>query len=378
MASTFFKTRQAAAVLKHELLVRYLRVFVQKTGSTAPGHQVAFLDGYAGPGAYEDGNRGSPAIAIDVARIVAANDNLRGFLVEDDPDTFSALQQFVAQERPDWSVYKGDIETHLPDILSKALGLPMFAFLDPFGPGIPFTALTGTLLGRSPGVATRRQRQATEVLLNFSLSGLRRFAGHLGSAKTYKAKDAFIDRLDSVLDGPWWRSIWETEPASTRETIILDEYMTRLSMAHGRWTVTPVPVADRWEGPPIYYLIHLTQHRDGEWEFNQALSMATEVYRQYCHETVGKFDLYPLDDRASDWVNAIEHNLEELLAAEGAFVIGDRVPEVYGSTLGVAREMHVRAAIDTLHTRGTISTSSKGNIRNKRLEPTGGGQTKLI
>jgi hypothetical protein len=51
--SQFFKEQRPAAVLKHGILHRYLRVFASKTGSTAPGHRVAYLDGYSGPGQYQ-------------------------------------------------------------------------------------------------------------------------------------------------------------------------------------------------------------------------------------------------------------------------------------------------------------------------------------
>jgi three-Cys-motif partner protein len=68
MTESFFETKQPAAVLKHELLRRYLRVYVQKTGSTSKDGRVAYLDAYAGPGFYDDGSAGSPAIAVERSR----------------------------------------------------------------------------------------------------------------------------------------------------------------------------------------------------------------------------------------------------------------------------------------------------------------------
>lgn len=44
----YFEKKQAAAVLKHGILRRYLHVFVSKTGS--PAGEVVYVDGYAGPG----------------------------------------------------------------------------------------------------------------------------------------------------------------------------------------------------------------------------------------------------------------------------------------------------------------------------------------
>ena len=53
--SKFHEAKQAAAVLKHAVLDRYVTPFASKTGSTSKDGRVAFIDGYAGPGRYADG-----------------------------------------------------------------------------------------------------------------------------------------------------------------------------------------------------------------------------------------------------------------------------------------------------------------------------------
>jgi hypothetical protein len=47
--SAFFDKPQAAAILKHQVLFRHLKVFASKTGSQSDG-RVCFVDGYAGAG----------------------------------------------------------------------------------------------------------------------------------------------------------------------------------------------------------------------------------------------------------------------------------------------------------------------------------------
>ena len=93
----FFERPQAAAKLKHEILGGYLRPFVQKVGSTAPGKTVAYLDGYAGPGQYDDATPGSPAIAVGVADVVANVDSVVGHLVESDPACHEALRKLIEE-----------------------------------------------------------------------------------------------------------------------------------------------------------------------------------------------------------------------------------------------------------------------------------------
>ena len=54
------------AVLKHGLLVRYAYYFAGRAGAAARG-RVAFVDGYAGEGRYDDGSPGSPLLLASQA-----------------------------------------------------------------------------------------------------------------------------------------------------------------------------------------------------------------------------------------------------------------------------------------------------------------------
>ena len=79
----FFQEPQGAAILKHGILRRYLPVFTAKVGSTAG--EVDYLDCYAGPGLYDDGSDGSPALALATAEAIASyhgRASLHGHLIE--------------------------------------------------------------------------------------------------------------------------------------------------------------------------------------------------------------------------------------------------------------------------------------------------------
>lgn len=65
-SSDFFGQRNAQAVLKHGILTRYAYYFAGRAGSATQG-RVAFIDGYAGEGRYEDGNPGSPLLLASQA-----------------------------------------------------------------------------------------------------------------------------------------------------------------------------------------------------------------------------------------------------------------------------------------------------------------------
>ncbi len=352
--TAFFAERRPAAVLKHGILRRYLRVFASKTGSTAPGGRVAYLDGYSGPGEYEDGTPGSPMLAAETAEILSTIRELEGFYVERDHATFERLRDTLSSTGHRCTLYEGEVEGSLPRIMNAVGDAPLFAFFDPFGLGISFDALTHHVLGRKRG----RSGPATEVLLNFSLPGLRRNAGHLTSGSTdpryVKARPRLVARVDRMLGGDWWHQLWRGRIGG-REGLILRGYVERLRKAAGGWGSMVVPVSNRWDGPPVYCLVFLTSYRGGLWVFNEVLSNAMEEYRQYVHEFHGMLDLEPLPDREARWIGHIAENIMRTCEA-ASFIIGDRIPEVLGDALGLAREKHIRRALKRLCEEGAIQT----------------------
>lgn len=366
----FFAEQQGAAVLKHGLIRRYPRVFASKTGKWATNHRVVLVDGYAGAGVYEDGSVGSPVLAADTASALSATRNVVGVYVEKDDEMFTRLEKVMAAH-PDHEahVLNGSVEDKLDEILALAGTSPSFFFFDPFGLGIPFDLLTGNVLARSQRQGAFRSGPATEVLLNFSLSGLRRQAGHLTSRSidpTYlKARDTIIESLDSWLGGDYWRSMW-TRGDDNKLLEITREYCNRLHQAAGGWSYWSVPVSDRWDGPASYVLVFLTQHADGFWLFHEALSGAMEDFYDWCHR--GTLDLDPKEEREARWVQHIETNIQRLLT-DAPFTVREKMTEVYGTALGVAREKHIRAAIKSLHKAGRTKTDGKGEVGPMRVLP---------
>src|SRR4249919_4181685 len=65
-SSDFFGQRSAQAVLKHGVLTRYAHYFAGRAGAATQG-RVAFIDGYAGEGRYQDGSPGSPLLLASQA-----------------------------------------------------------------------------------------------------------------------------------------------------------------------------------------------------------------------------------------------------------------------------------------------------------------------
>lgn len=329
---------------------------------------MAYLDGFAGPGLYESGAPGSPALASETADTLSHIRNLEGYYVEKDRQNYEDLCKNLAGAEA--TIFHGTVEEHLPDILRRVGDAPLFAFFDPFGLGIPFNILAEDVLGRR---GESRAQPTTEVLLNFSLPGLRRNAGHLLSQKKnpsyLKARTKLLARLDAVLGGDWWRDVWREDDPDRGHNVFV-EYLERLRKAIGSYGSLWVSVSNRWEGPTIYNLILFSGFQGGFWAFNQALSSAMEEYRTHCHEVAGQMDLEPLEVREDRWRSEIAENVQRLIDEDAApFQVSHRMKEVYGSTLGEAREKHVRAAIKQLYAEGKTGTSGVGSVERMIIEP---------
>lgn len=97
----FFEERSTASRVKHMLLLRHLPVFAMKTSIGMTARRVYHLDGYAGPGMYDDASPGSPLIAADGAAFLGrtssqvrstAHCDLVGIYIEEDPTSAARLR----------------------------------------------------------------------------------------------------------------------------------------------------------------------------------------------------------------------------------------------------------------------------------------------
>lgn len=369
----FHKTKKSAAVLKHEIIDQYATPFASKTGKYSPGGRVAFIDGYAGPGRYDDGAEGSGAMLLRKAHELAAMASPRQVelhFVEQDPDTAAKLRGVVATEGagidPEPTITDGDISTHLPGLLQAAAGIPLFVYLDPCGLIIPMDKVA-TIFDRPSGYGT----SATEVLINLT-AHLRRFAGMLTSDNPVEAS---LKRMDDVCGGNWWRQAWldKLPDKDAAEKAVVTGYAAKLrerGKGVGTWTIEIKPRADL---KPLYYLVFATRHIDGLLYFGESASLGLERWRRYHAELAATDDLFGAKEdwearwKADEarlkakWVDILAERLTAELAKGKPFRIIDRADEVLGDDLvGVVRSTHMRAAVNKVLAAGNTSTDPKG------------------
>jgi hypothetical protein len=129
---------------------------------------------------------------------------------------------------------------------------------------------------------------------------------------------------------------------------------------------------------PQYVLVLFTTHREGAWHFADALGKAGVEWEQaWVEEQVrrgeigtptlfGEPPVFDPDEYAKlnepRWVAIIEQNIDRLLSSGQPFRLADAVPEVYGTVLGQAWIPQVRAAIRSLHRKGSVAQDGTGDF----------------
>ena len=165
---------------KHAILRRYLQAWFPIL-SRHHG-RVVYVDGFAGPGRYSNGEDGSPIIALKAALdhfAIPQHTELVFVFVERKSDRLAWLQdvellQLKLPSHFETQLLEGEFECRfgrlLDELDSKGLKIaPTFAFIDPFGiTGLPF-ALVERLL----------TRPRCEALITFMSSSIERFVTEL-------------------------------------------------------------------------------------------------------------------------------------------------------------------------------------------------------
>jgi three-Cys-motif partner protein len=164
---------------KHDILRGYLSAWLPIMSKY--NRRLAYVDGFAGPGVYTDGEPGSPVIAIKSFLDHAQRDLITAELVyvfiEEDEDRAARLTEEIEKlgELPDqvkWHVIEGAFQDTFAEALEhveeSGVGLaPTFAFIDPFGYAQAPMSLSGRFL----------QFDRCEVLIYVPLRFLNRFLG---------------------------------------------------------------------------------------------------------------------------------------------------------------------------------------------------------
>lgn len=374
--SEFFGNRDAKAVLKHGLLARYAKYFAGRAGKATRG-RVAFIDGYAGKGRYDDGNPGSPLLLATQAHGAETfgRDVLLAFVEQDDDLRAKLASTLTADGIEADQLLGGDFDEAVDGLLKRYADRAVLLFVDPFGLAISRETLTRILKGRSRG-------RPIDVLYHFSLLTVAR-QGALGVTDK-RGATLSAEQLDTALGAGIWRAAFTassgTEGAATQAALtVAHAFATQIAVEAGVFA-TSIPVRRRPEHLPTYLLTLFSGDRKAHWGF---ADMAGKTYVDWLHHCDREdFEANLQRDQELGLLKLIEdqepeiEKIDRLLAQEAAVYFADHLPralerhgslrpidhleELYGGMLGRARELHLRNAFKSLHHRGLTDDGATG------------------
>ena len=247
---------------KHEILRRYLEAWSAILGMSN-AETIAYVDGFAGPGAYDKGEDGSPIIALKAA--LAHQDKMkceiRFLFIEKDVARAKHLESLVAalalptrfKTRVTVGMtFEEGFRKHLLEPY-KDRGRPIpptFAFIDPFGwTGVPF-ALVKEILSY----------QSCEVFINFMFEEVNRFIKHADQPENF----------DALFGTSAWREMLSVTDPIERRNFLHSLYLSQLRSVAGARYVRSFEMRNK-KDVTDYFLFFATNNRKGMARMKEAM-----------------------------------------------------------------------------------------------------------
>lgn len=305
-AEDFFDTKRPWSKIKDRILGAYLVPYLTKL-STKP-RKIVLIDGFAGPGLFEDGTEGSPIIMCRAIQNIAPN-KARAILINADKNHHAALSDNLKSLNllQYAELHMGDCNVLLPQIASTLGDKTVFLYLDPYGLNCNFATIDHFL---------NRKNSSTEIMIHLPTATIHRFAGREAIQKGTLDENTKVERhakLTEVMGGDYWSPIMLEERMSTkvREDSLVKKYCDRLAQ-NGYLTFTGAcPIQEKYSSGTKYHLVFASGHREAREILNDVM---LKSFKDYMHETEVQNTLFA-DQKWQDW-----RSLDELKSIIVKFV----------------------------------------------------------
>lgn len=330
---------------KHDIYNRYLHRWFPILLSDNSWDTATYAEGFSGPGVYDQGEQGSPIIAVRAFTDEVANPTKTAqfLFIDDDQRCVDRLEKELKRvfprrprswdQMPVW-IRKGKCEDLLEQELDKiqAWDSPILAVLDSWGNApVPYSFLQRIAANKG-----------SEVIVTFQPQHFVRFVSDLG------------DHADDVFGGdPTWRQAGSLDSSKKRQ-FILTCYRTALKTAGFRFLLD-FELVDR-RGDTLY-LVFGTNHRlgvekmkDSLWEVDRAFGVGFRDPRDIQLEA-----LFELEDPQLGSLTRLLHQRLKELGQERVATLRDWV-----LLDTVFRPQHVIKALKPLLDAGKIEIDGGG------------------
>jgi three-Cys-motif partner protein len=220
-AEEFFSDLKEWSARKLNIIKKYVDGFSKILGRSSK--VIYYVDGFAGRGIYDNGEKGSPVLAAEASLAFQQGNMpfaLKCINVEKDDDNFTNLSSETKRFGNLVSNFKGSFEENVDNILSQIKGSPAVFFIDDFG-------IKGTDWGTVEKIVARRN--STDIWIRFDYKTVRRLAGFYSSdAKEAQGKLNTLQSLFGITDNKYLHGRLEGGTADERVSNAIDLYIEQL------------------------------------------------------------------------------------------------------------------------------------------------------
>ncbi|MFG0251685.1 MAG: three-Cys-motif partner protein TcmP [Phycisphaerales bacterium JB038] len=216
---SFFESKREWSKRKDAILEYYLTPYLAKVAKLR--RPIVIVDGFAGPGVFDDGNDGSPLIiakALSEARDRGAA--VRLLAIESVPSLHERLRANLSSYEFA-ETRRSHFHEALPEIEQVSRSSTTFLYVDPYAIcGLDWSGLDTVF-------RQIESNRSIELLLNFNASAFCRIARAVLKRPTVEQDDSSDDAspsslrtlatLDTVAGGDWWRSVFTSTSEFTDE-----------------------------------------------------------------------------------------------------------------------------------------------------------------
>lgn len=311
----FFAGKRPWSVIKDQVLRSYMPPYLNKVKSLQK--PILLIDGFAGPGVFDDHSPGSPLVMCQAAE-KHAKGNYRAFFFNNKSHFHEKLTSIL--DKQGWlgaaTPILGDTTKLLPQIPNLLRDQTVFLYLDPFGPtGCPYSLIEPFL--------TRNKSYSTEIVIMMHMPIAHRLAAR-NAVEEGRADEPLIQRyhqtMNDIFGGDYWKPIMfaTDRSAEEREFQLIEAYCARFA-AHLPYTGY-CPVREGEHKRIKYFIVFASRHPHAMLLMHDAMIKA---YHERMHEDAYTGTLFE------------ENNWRDLLPTTG---LQDVIVALITQSPGITRE----------------------------------------
>ncbi len=280
---------------KLSIIEKYIGGFSKILGSRS--NEVYYVDGFAGRGIYDKGEKGSPVLAAEVSW--AFQQSKKPFTlicvnVEKDHDNFVNLSAETIKFGNLVRNYEGLFEDHVDGILSQIQNRPAVFFLDDFG-------IKGTDWSSVEKVIARKD--STDLWVRFDHKTVRRHTGFYASrAKEAQGKLYTLKNLFGITDGDYLMKRLQGATPEVRIDNAVALYIEQLEKTLGKFGkkgfAASYPIISM-DGKRKYHLVFACSHKKAATLASNIVNGIEETFQrekqEYKERESGQMSLFPAD-----------------------------------------------------------------------------------